>query len=349
MEAMCLTGSNLSCSIAMEPGKWEHRKEFIEKIVFDILAHCPVDEPLVIVSLGSSRLLMECILAQLLIGYGYKLKFLLVDPAYKLSNQDLNASLQSFRIGTEMKHLQAHKEPMPEGSIRFLSRCQNLTKYFPAQSNVVVIESLPPYGENIACLEKNNLEKKDPLHLLVGSRLVPMNSANSIAFFPQALAKAMDFTESTIIDCLPLKAFTIEATEHHFYIDYGCKIQSDGSYFLSFNGLEESYQVIGGIEPQVPQIKEAVDAMLVKEIETIKSSRSVKVLTHEEISGLIEKVKDVFVTFLPDSQWYTMSDYAVDRNETMAHIREHASHRYRKNFTLIADPVTGYRIDVGDI
>src|SRR5687768_4401147 len=66
-----LKGTQISFPICSDAGKFENRKEFIEQIFNDITQSCKKNEPLVLISLGSDRLLMEYMLGTLLLEIGF--------------------------------------------------------------------------------------------------------------------------------------------------------------------------------------------------------------------------------------------------------------------------------------
>lgn len=151
IKGVLLKGSPLSCSIHTEAGQWENRKIYMEQIFADLMAHCPKDEPLILISFGSDRLITEYVLGQSLLENGFRhILFFLIDPSYVFSEEksleSLDHAKKDFRQRLETVYFSVYHRPLAKEAIRFLSRCQNVSKYFPDNANVVVIESLPPHA-----------------------------------------------------------------------------------------------------------------------------------------------------------------------------------------------------------
>ncbi len=360
-----LHGTQLSCTCETEAGQWKNRKIFIQNILADIVGQCPKDENLVLISLGSDRLLTEYILGKTLIENGFcKISFFLVDPTYVSSSPDnLNSMrqvLNDFRTNIESVFLRKNKEHLSKDKIRFLSRCQNITKYFTAGAHVVVIESLPPYAELIKDMQKSQVPVKSPQDLIMGSHLVQSNQANTIAFVPKQYIKTMQESGANLTDSLPLAIFKCE--QSNFYLDWGCKIMPNGNYSLSFTG-EESYlksygisqdriQLVTGenIEAKewIPGIRNRIETKLSMEIESLKRQNSQELLSQKDLTMLLEKVKEVAILHLPVSCFFS-ADYVLDREVAMLFLSTNAGHHYRKTFSLMADADTGYKISVKEI
>ena len=225
-----LKGTNFSFPTCTQAGSLENRKTFIEQIFNDICINCPKDEPLILVSLGSDRLLIEYILGYSLIENGFaNLSFFLVEPAYLFSGEDNKKELEKVRKNFCSKISAAYSNknnrPFPEESVRFLSRAQNLSKYFSENANVALIESLPPYGEAMKDFRKYKVEIKTK-DLLAGGMIVPSTHANAIAFIPKTYANK--YSESGVtFRALPHSVFQLG--QEHFSIDWGCKIESNGN------------------------------------------------------------------------------------------------------------------------
>lgn len=175
VENQVLNGTQLSCTIDTEAGQWKNRKIYIESILADTIERCPKDEPLVLFSQGSAHLLIEYILGKTLIENDFsQISFILVDPTYPPEDlQETNQVLKDFFESIESVFFNINKAPFDKGRIRFLSRSQNIAKYFPSGANVIVIESLPPYAELIKDMQKSQVPMKSPQDLVVGGRIVP--------------------------------------------------------------------------------------------------------------------------------------------------------------------------------
>ncbi|MBS4168322.1 hypothetical protein [Parachlamydia sp. AcF125] len=362
-----LKGSQLSCVTGTEAGQWKNRKIFIEKVAADIIAQCPKDEPLVFISLGADRLLTEYILGKTLIENGFgQISFLLVDPAYIFSEREelkvRRQVLKDFREKIESVYLRTYQEHFAKERIHYLPRSQNIAKHFPSSANVVVIESLPPYAEIMKDIQKYHMEEKEPKDLLAGSRITPPSHANAVAFIPASYVRQLKQVGVTLRDSLPLAIF--ESVQSYFYMDWGCKIQPDGTYRLSFSG-EKHYLEGMGISKNdkiqlesgeiiqagqwVPILRTALEKKLSEQIERIKEGNLQKRLSPENLTMLLEKVKEVATLYMAGIGCFFLADYMLDREEAMEFIASHAGHHYRKAFSLLADANTGYKISVNEI
>ena len=153
-----LKGKEIFYSADKEARLWEYRKLFIQAVVTDILAHCPKDEPLTLISLGSNNLLLEYIIGKTLLDQGYRPSFLLVDISYKFSStsqmKKYQETMHDFKERFSADYHRIYGVPLPENSIMFLSRAQNIKKYFKPQSNVALIESPPLIRKQLKSFEK---------------------------------------------------------------------------------------------------------------------------------------------------------------------------------------------------
>lgn len=366
-----LRGTSLSCIIEQEVARWENRKLFIEHVVKDIITNCPKNEPLVFISLGSDRLLTEYIMGKLLIENGFtQISFLLVDPAYAFSDLntlgELKISLEDFRKNIEDVYQKSTKGAFPKEQIRYLSRSQNISKYFPPNANVVVVESLPPYSAILAENQKYKAPEKSPQDLLAGSYLVPPGHANTIALIPEDVVENISKAGAKLKSFLPSPLFKNDSS--YSYIDWGCKIRSNGTYSLSFSG-EDYYlkhlcrslnipptkpiKLSSGETVQVGEwilaLRAAIEKMLSQDIKSIKNDDPQKQLSQANITALLEKVQKVATLYLPRIHCFFSADYVVDREEAMNFIAAHAGHHYRKIFTLTADAETVYKISTSHL
>jgi hypothetical protein len=369
VENTLLKGTDLSCTTNSEAGQWKNRKIFMEKVSANIIAECPKDEPLVLISLGADRLLIEYILGKILIENGFReISFFLVDPSYVFSEGEnqkaINDVLKDFRTGIESIYLNTHKEHFAKERIRYLSRSQNIAKYFPPNSNVAVIESLPPYAELIKDMQKYKVPEKKPEDLLVGGRIVPLSHANAVAFIPNQYAEQLNRSGAKLKDSLPLALFKSAQSKTYFCIDWGCKIQADGTYRLSFSGEEHYFESLGvpkdqrvelatgeivTVDQWIPIIKKSIEHMLFKQIEDITGGTVQKQLSQKNITVLLEKVKQIAMRYMPGLNCFFLADYVLDRAEAMTFVSSHASLNYRKVFKLIADVDTSYKVTVDDL
>lgn len=194
--AACLNGTPFYCTNDSDAGKWEHRITFIKEVITDVLDNCPKDQPLVFVSLGSAKLLMEFLTAKALIENNFEdIYFYLIDPSYVFGtskNLEVSRTLRlKFIELTKAAYFDKWKKMLPEGNLKFLSRAQNLSKYFPKGANVVLIESLPPYAEIVKGIKVNKqirqIDRK-PKEYFAGSKFVDQPHANSLAFFQRTVS-----------------------------------------------------------------------------------------------------------------------------------------------------------------
>jgi hypothetical protein len=352
--SITLKGTDLSC-ISVKAGKWENRVAFIKKVVEDALLNCPKDEPFALVSLGSSRLLTEFLIGKALIENGFcKISFFLIDPGYIFSEpvelQSIEKVLSDFRTQIGSVYSATWKEPFPEKQIHFLARAQNISTYFPTRGNVIVIESLPPYTQPLNYIKKWGLEQK-PEDFLIGSRFVPPDQANAIAFLPKTCIKHYRKQGGTL-STLPTVVFQSQPSKSYYCLDWGCKIQTDGSYLVNFFGAEGFYSSLGisaqqkmalpngdviSLDQWTPTTQRALENVLNKHIEALKQDNPLNELSQNEKSALLEKVKQTLADHMRDIEFFYLADYGVDRTEMLSFLSSHASHHYRKVFGLIAD------------
>lgn len=366
VENLELKGTHFSCTVSSEAARWDNRKIYIKNILSDIIANCPKDEPLALVSHGSDRLLIEYILGKVLIEQGFsKISFFLIDPMYVFSNSEerntINELLNNFREKIESIFLESCKEHLSKERIKFLSRAQNITKYFTQDHpNVVLIECLPPYSESIKDMKKYRAPEKTALELMVGSCFVPSSKANSITFIPIHYAKLLNLSPTD--RALPLAIVKLES---YYYLDWGCKIQSDGTFHLSFSGQENYLRSLGipdnrqmkletgeiiPIKDWIPTIKNAINKELILQIEQIKVNDSgKKELSQEKVTSLLEKIKEIVTLYMPGIQCFFSADYTLDHLDLITFLTEKAGHHYRKIFTLEADAENRFRITANEI
>ncbi len=387
-----LKGTLLSCTIETEAGKWQNRQAFIEKVLANIFSRCPKDEPLVLISLGSDRLLIEYILGKSLLENGFQqLSFILIDPIYALSDpSELRITLNvlaDFRKHIEQVYLASYQEGLAKERIRFLSRGQNVAKCFPQHANVALIECLPSYAECLKDIvkhwnkEKANIVKYEPDQkkaaelianlpykvkktedLLAGGCIVSPKHANALALMPRQYAEQLQKAGAKFKETSSLPVAIFQFAASYFYLDWGCKIESDGSYHLSFNGEESYFASLGlssdqeikvgkdevvRVKEWIPTIKKRIEELLQREIKQIEPNQAN--LSQEQISSLLIKVQEVALLYMPGIQSYFTADYALDRKELLTTIKSQASQHYRRAFSLSADTYTTYKITIDGI
>lgn len=363
VEKKILKGTDISFEISIEGGQWDHRKIFIEHIAADIIAHCPKDEPLVLISLGADRLLTEYVLGKTLIENGFdQISFYLVDPAYRFSEEEILQELKKirddFREEMGAVYLKTHKNPLPAEGIRFLTRSPIISKYFPEHANVVVIESLPPYHKTIKDMQQRHIEERKPEDLRAGGVIVPSSEANAVTFIPNLGTNLAGWKFKSIIPfCF------VPYGSSYYALDWGCKIQSDGTYRLSFSGEKQYLESLakesgkpldftlefptGEAVPfhqWITTASKRVHKALSEQIATMKGDDAQKVLSQAELTMLLEKVNQVFMTYVPCVESYYSADYPLDREAAISYLATHAGHHYRKAFFLGADFKRGYQV-----
>lgn len=367
IESNQLKGTSLSCPTDTEAGQWKNRRVFIETVLSDVISKCPKDEPLIVTSLGSDRLLIEYILGKTLIEKGFSnIYFFLVDPVYLFSDQEnreaVNRVLEDFHKNISSIYHSVYGNSLANERIRYLSRAQNISKYFISNANVIVIESLPPDAELMKNLKKYKIADKKPIDLMVSGYIVPPTNANTVALIPAAYVKQLKQSGATLKDRLPLAIF--QRHQVYFYLDWGCKIEASGEYHLAFSGEEHYLPSLGISQSQnmklpsgeviqtgqwIPKMRQSIEQMLGKEMTVIKEENTQSQLTQGDISSLLVKVQKIATQYMETIECFFLADYILDRNEALAFIASHAGQHYRKLFTLGADAETTYKIDVKEI
>lgn len=362
-----LQGSHLACTVSSDAAKWSNRVVFIEKIVSDILGNCPKDEELFIVSLGSNQLLVEYIVGKTLFEKGYKkIKFLMVDPCYLAAKENISSLpyLVDFKQEIALVYQRENGEPLAQDRIKYLSRAQNIKKYFTENANVIVIESLPPYSEVIKDMKIYKVEPKNEENLLSGSRIVPFEQANTVSFIPSQILEIWKEKGTDISSCLPLPLFELDKSSPHiksfatprFMVDWGCKIYKDGSYSLSFTGAKRFFASC--LDNNRPPSLEKVDVLTqrtitlitnIKEIinsrvEVIKTENSNKQLSQENVTELLHRISILVKETLPMIECFYTADFVVDRKEALDYLTLKAGHHYRKTFQFRAHAENTYEI-----
>ena len=93
-------------------------------------------------------------------------------------------------------------------------------------------------------MQKHQVPEKTPEDLLLGGLIVPSCHANAIAFIPKQYAEESSKSGARLSSSLPLAIFKSHSASK-FYMDWGCKIRSDGTYHLSFSGEEYYIEFLG--------------------------------------------------------------------------------------------------------
>lgn len=361
-----LKESYLNCTVSTDAAKWGNRVVFIERIVSDIFAHCPKDEELFIVSLGSNQLLLEYLIGKTLIEGGYNITFLMVDPGYLAARENFSKLpyLKDFKIQIASVYENEHKVPFVEDKIKFLSRAPNIQKYFKENANVIVIESLPPYSEMIKEMKKYKIETKKE-DLLRGSRIVTIDQANAVSFVPAQSVKAWKEKGTDTSEWLPLSIHKLDASSPYinhfalpdFIIDWGCKIYNDGSYKTNFmgapiyfasstenDGQPLSFEKVKLLSQWTFELNAGIGKMIDSRVNEIKAENPNIKLSQENVTDLLRRISEIAKTSLPFLDCFYMADYIVDCKEAMDYLASKAGHHYRKTFQFLAHPDTVYEI-----
>jgi hypothetical protein len=355
----------LSCATNKPAGQWDNRRDFIEQVVMDLVVYsnCPKDKPMALISTGSGLLLIEYLIGKTLIENGFlNLSFFLIDPLYdRLENEKKQQLTEDFQTLLN----KVKDKDFPENRIHYLSRVQNFPKDFPSETNVVWIESLPPFSKTISDINSRKMEKKTRDELLVGSTICSSSDqANAIAFMPDNYFKNVKsaLENST---CIPLIPINIESNK--YYIDWGCKIFSDWTYSLTFSGEKEWRQCYGyndeswfklfeniGISylDWIPTTKEAIKKELDNQIEEMKLKDSETKCNQENRKSLLEKIQDVAEKYIKGVHCFFLSDYAVDRKDLVSLLSSQNNRDYSKVWTFDFNPDNvdeGYKISSNNI
>ena len=197
---------------------------------------------------------------------------------------------------------------------------------------------------------------------MMGNHIYPSpNQANSIAFLPQDVIKRMTDQKATFFE-IPIAIQKHSGTNSLFYIDWGCKIASDGSYRVSFTGHEDFVKALDLSPTKVcqmedgtrclvgemfPMLEKSIRLHLDMKIKEMKGSDPNYSLSQEQISALLEIVRRQVQ--VPWIQSFYFADYIIDREEGLKFISTHASHHYRKNFLYTADADAIYKITIEEI
>ncbi len=357
IQVKVLKESALLFPVCSEAGSLENRKIFIEQIFNDMVTNCPKNEPLVIISLGADRLLMEYILGSALIENGFEdISFYLVEPAFVFSGEvnkkELLTVREDFCEKIKKSYFNKYKNSFPHDNVRFLSRAQNISKYFPKNANCALIESLPPRGEVMKDFKKFNVEMKGKD--LMEGMAVSSTQANALAFIPKSYAK---FHQTATFRSPPHATLKTNDTNENFTVDFGCKLRSNGHFSIHFAGeifffpslghsMDKNFKLFDRIIPLSQLIPITLEATKCE----VKEQMGPLPLTQEKITYLLERVNNIVTKhmsgmFIP----LFIADYETDRSEALEYLSKYAGHHYRKNFCFKADLEKTFIIKFKDI
>ncbi|MBA2727995.1 MAG: hypothetical protein H0U49_07470 [Parachlamydiaceae bacterium] len=361
-----LKGKGLYFSTCTVAGKLENRLLFIKKIACDVVQNCPKDEPLVFISLASGGLLMEYMLGKLLFENGFQdVTFFLIDPIYKFceikERQKMERVLLDFRALIATAFSTKWNGPFPDTQIRYLSSAQNVSKYLPDHPNVILMESLPPHGEFVRSFKRDGIPERCQNEYFMGNQFVPPENANAISFFPDVLEESARKVGATFATYSSLPYFILQSgpSKPKYTIDWGCKIKSNGSFFVKFFGadgfcaglpikptqnlqLTKERSVI--FSQWFPTIQQTIEEALTKDISRIQNGDSQRKLLQNEKTALLNKVQKIFDSLFPGAKSFYLADYASDRSEMIDYLLQHAGNHYRKGFTLFSDTENSFAI-----
>lgn len=335
----------------------ESRVAYVKEVIVDICRNCPKDQDLTLVSLGSDHLLIEYLVAVGLFENGFtNLSIFLIDPIYRssiLPQQHFKKLKDQFREQIILKYFDLGYGLIPFDKIRYFSRGQNIEKYFAKNSNVVVLESLPPY---FALTQDHFASIPTPSQdmLFSGSFVVNKENANGIIFYPSARTKELESFPS-----FPLKLMS--DINLNYCIDMGCRIYSDGRYAVNLHGFDSYLNVFQpgkislsngetrSISQGIEEIKDHLKNFIKSQIESLKKHDQPLCLSQEQTTLILDNVVKRIKTLQLGWKTFFIADYNVDRSETFDFLSKNAGHHYRKGFALLPDPHKKYRITAFDL
>lgn len=290
-------------------GLWESREAFLKKTFSVISTSYSTDDPLCIFSLGSDCLFMETILGILLIKRGFtKISFFLSDVSYvdKMFKPQTGPLFKKFC--DVIKDAYIAKNPnLPFKAKEHIAfyptgpRSVAARKGLLAGTNIALLKILPPYAKIIYDLQQYRLSV-NPNHLLTGTIFVTAEYANSIFFIPDCFnGKNRTYYETT--ESSTLLSFNKTNTYH----DWGCKITSDGTYQLIFNGTFSS---------KYNQLKMALQQSMT---DALRGELPIpRLLNQAEITTILNKLAAVVSQSFPTVVSRFISDYFTDEQQTTA-------------------------------
>lgn len=318
-----------AASVPFAGGSWEARKNFLNCVLEHILQTHAKQEPLSVISLGSSNLLMEYLLAIELMERGYsQVSYFFVDPGYRfghstpLCEPTVAQHLGAFRKHVEGLYMKKYAKELPDGSIRFISRAPNVCRYIPKSQPVVLIESLPVYAQPNATIVSNGLQPLDSQDIIGGGFVVPVESDHMNTF---ALLPARD--EISDICIIPSLALEGEGG-NPFLWNAGVKIQKNGSYIVHMQGIEESLPKLAG-KQLAESLRQQVRWYLDQTIARIQQGNPNRQLTDSEVAyvikGIVQKGNVPCMSLIQESgmcRFFYAIDYTADRKDMLSGLLE---------------------------
>lgn len=208
---------------------------------------------------------------------------------------------------------------------------------------------MPPNHISKLKLQKHKISGLSPEHTFSGGHFASAEQANSVTFVPKDIAeKHKIFIQPHY--ALPLLAFQNPKTTLMSCINWGCKIYTNGQYFLSFFG-EVDYLDYADLpkDDKFERIQGQLKTLLERKIDVIKNGNSDKKLSQTEQSEILKVVVKKISTLEPEWKIYYHRDYEVDRAELLSFLSKNSSFHYRKAFSLCSDINADYKITESQI
>lgn len=121
----------------------------------------------------------------------------------------------------------------------------------------------------------------------------------------------------------------------------------------NFRSFEKRFREENQIDKAVSNVKEKIlnqiENKLEQQIDVFKKNDNFKKLTQEQTTVLLEIAIKEFANLINlniDCKPFFLADYATDRDELVSYFVSRRAGSYAKHFTLEADKVNGYMIDV---
>ncbi len=354
-----LQNSRIGCSTSTLAGKWEYRLEFVRHVLKQTIQNYPPKEPLALISIGSNYLMMEYLVARGLIEHGFQQLYVFpVDPDYLCDDTTVDTYytqlFHDFRNQMEQVHQTKWLSPLPIEKLHFFSRAQNVAPYLQKHTrnaNVLVLQCLPPYGEFIKGINQHKLPPQHEKDFIIGGGIVPDTKANAITFLPQSIIKEYRDNGFNIesLPSLPIPFFKYANT--FTYLDWGCKIYSNGEFLIKFTGGQEhllsksiapthSFTLADGqtilSKDLFTKIQNVATEALKEEITRLKEDNPKLCLTQAQKTALLHRVKDIFSRYYGKFSSIYSCEYAVDCSDMLEALKD-CTGPHRKSYALYTE------------
>lgn len=316
---------------------WEKRLNFIETLLKDIFINCPKDEPLTFISQGSNALLLEYVISTCLIKAKFiNLNFIFIDPDYAFAApkglEVIKKSHEEFR--SKISEL-CGQDFDPMKRIRFVYSTRLVNLSFQKFSNVIVVDSLPPYAIPLNRRKMNGIQIKKEDLIATNFIMEDSKYSSSISF------RTTKFIKEDESRTLPLDLQWINGQE--VVLDWGCKILSNGSYRLLFTGESQYFnfmetedeKLASRLKGCILDLKKKIITSLDQQIKEIKDKSSDTTLSQSNIKVLLDKVQQIAKEH--GLCTYFLADYTTDQNEMLSFLAQNAGYHYRKIFRYLPD------------